>query len=219
MLQEMKLEDALKKFLQGKEVLVMYNESLEPEKPTYTVESIKEALKNWRFLAEVPAIENQDFKQAVKEMVELGTEAKKEHKKAAVKPELVRLTHKETPASPEMTRCAFAAEPAENAAKRQQSTRAGKLDGQEEKIIRMLCKGKSQREIAEAFNVNQTTVCNWIRKHKKCQTCKYRDKDPKKGNCDYVGKTGHSRNCSVYDCEKYEEGEPVMRKKALSLYE
>ena len=51
MLQEMKLEDALKKFLQGKEVLVMYNESLEPEKPTYTVESIKEALKNWRFLA------------------------------------------------------------------------------------------------------------------------------------------------------------------------
>ena len=50
MLQEMKLEDALKKFLQGKEVLVMYNESLEPEKPTYTVESIKEALKNWRFL-------------------------------------------------------------------------------------------------------------------------------------------------------------------------
>ena len=88
MLQEMKLEDALKKFLQGKEVLVMYNESLEPEKPTYTVESIKEALKNWRFLAEVPAIENQDFKQAVKEMVELGTEAKKEHKKAAVKPSL-----------------------------------------------------------------------------------------------------------------------------------
>lgn len=84
MLQEMKLEDALKKFLQGKEVLVMYNESLEPEKPTYTVERIKEALKNWRFLAEVPAIENQDFKQAVKEMVELGTEAKKEHKKAAV---------------------------------------------------------------------------------------------------------------------------------------
>lgn len=83
----------------------------------------------------------------------------------------------------------------------------------------MLCEGKSQREIAEAFNVNQTTVCNWIRKHKKCQTCKYRDKDPKKGNCDYVGKTGHSRNCSVYDCEKYEEGEPVMRKKALSLYE
>lgn len=83
MLQEMKLEDALKKFLQGKEVLVMYNESLEPEKPTYTVESIKEALKNWRFLAEVPAVENQDFKQAVKEMVELGTEAKKRASKGS----------------------------------------------------------------------------------------------------------------------------------------
>ena len=32
MLQEMKLEDALKKFLQGKKVLVMYNETLVPEK-------------------------------------------------------------------------------------------------------------------------------------------------------------------------------------------
>lgn len=219
MLQEMKLEDALKKFLQGREVLVMYNESLEPEKPTYTVESIREALKGMRFLAEVPAVENQDFKQAVKEMVEIGTDTKEEHQKAAIQPELVRLTHKETPASPEMIHRENAAEPPKNAAKKQYAVRAGKLDGQEEKIIQMLGEGKSQREIAEAFNVNQTTVCNWIRKHKKCQTCKYRDKDPKKGNCDYVGKTGHSRGCSVYNCEKYEKGDPVTRKKALSLYE
>lgn len=69
MLQEMKLEDALKNFLQGKEVLAMYNESLEPEKPIYTVESLKEALKGMRFLAEVPAVENPDFKEAVHQMV------------------------------------------------------------------------------------------------------------------------------------------------------
>ena len=32
MLQEMKLEDALKKFLQGKKVLVMYDETREADK-------------------------------------------------------------------------------------------------------------------------------------------------------------------------------------------
>ena len=32
MLQEMKLEDALKKFLQGRKVLVMYDETLEAER-------------------------------------------------------------------------------------------------------------------------------------------------------------------------------------------
>lgn len=69
MLQEMKLEDALKKFLQGKKVLVMYNETLVPEKTEYTVESIREALKGWRFLVEVPAVENPDFKEVVHQMV------------------------------------------------------------------------------------------------------------------------------------------------------
>lgn len=36
MLQEMKLEDALKKFLQERKVLVMYDETLEADKPAFT---------------------------------------------------------------------------------------------------------------------------------------------------------------------------------------
>ena len=45
MLQEMKLEDALKKFLQGRKVLVMYDEALEADKPAFTVEPLEEMLK------------------------------------------------------------------------------------------------------------------------------------------------------------------------------
>lgn len=56
MLQEMKLEDALKKFLQGKKVLVMYDETLEVDKPAFTVEPLEEMLKRNRFLLEVPAV-------------------------------------------------------------------------------------------------------------------------------------------------------------------
>ncbi|MFR8696500.1 MAG: hypothetical protein ACLVFM_15045 [Blautia faecis] len=58
MLQEMKLEDALKKFLQGKKVLVMYDETLEADKLAFTVEPLEEMLKRNRFLVEVPAVEN-----------------------------------------------------------------------------------------------------------------------------------------------------------------
>lgn len=35
MLQEMKLEDALKKFLKGRKVLVLYNEVTSTDKPVY----------------------------------------------------------------------------------------------------------------------------------------------------------------------------------------
>lgn len=45
MLQEMKLEDALKKFLRGRKVLVMYDETLEADKPAFTVEPLEEAEK------------------------------------------------------------------------------------------------------------------------------------------------------------------------------
>ena len=68
MLQEMKLEDALKKFLQGKKVLVMYDETLEADKPAFTVEPLEEMLKRNRFLVEVPAVENPDFKETVHQM-------------------------------------------------------------------------------------------------------------------------------------------------------
>ena len=65
MLQEMKLEDALKKFLQGRKVLVMYDETLEADKLAFTVEPLEEMLKRNCFLVEVPAVENPDFKETV----------------------------------------------------------------------------------------------------------------------------------------------------------
>lgn len=68
MLQEMKLEDALKRFLRGRKVLVMYDETLEADKPAFTVKPLEEMLKRNRFLVEVPAVENSDFKAAVRQM-------------------------------------------------------------------------------------------------------------------------------------------------------
>lgn len=179
MMQEMKIEDALKKFLQGKKVLVMYDETLGADKPEFTVEPLEEILKRNRFLVDVPAIENPDFKQAVEKMVKPKKTSTKTTKKKLANP-----PHNKS-----------------------------KLDEREDEIIQMLKDGKSQREIAQDLGVTPSTISYWMSRHgidksgirKKCSTCLYRDKNPKKGNCDYIGKTGHSRNCSVENCDKYME--------------
>ena len=69
MLQEMKLEDALKKFLQGKKVLVAPDRVMEPGKERYLFRSLGAVLNGKRFLVEVPAVENPDFKAAGPQMV------------------------------------------------------------------------------------------------------------------------------------------------------
>lgn len=52
----------------GRKVLVMYDETLEADKPAFTVEPLEEMLKRNRFLVEVPAVENPDFKETVHQM-------------------------------------------------------------------------------------------------------------------------------------------------------
>lgn len=84
MLQEMKLEDALKKFLQGKKVLVMYDKSLKNDGTEFTVEALEKMLERNRYLVDVPAIENLEFKQEVEQMVKTEKSSTKVVKKKLV---------------------------------------------------------------------------------------------------------------------------------------
>ncbi len=69
MLQEMNLEDALEKFLQGRRVLVASDRVMEPGKERYLFRSLGAVLNGKRFLVEVPAVENLDFKETIEQMV------------------------------------------------------------------------------------------------------------------------------------------------------
>ena len=84
MLQEMKLEDALKKFLQGKKVLVMYDESLKNDSTEFIVEALEKMLERNRYLVDVPAIEDFEFKQEVEQMVKTEKSSTKAVKKKLV---------------------------------------------------------------------------------------------------------------------------------------
>lgn len=55
----------------------------------------------------------------------------------------------------------------------------------------------------------------WNADHGACKTCRYRP-DPtmtKRGmGCDYLDLAGHSRGCSVADCDKYEKGDRMKKR-------
>ena len=95
----------------------------------------------------------------------------------------------------------------------------GKLDVHAKEIMEKLENGASQGKIAKEYGVASGTVSYWIKNQKAkegklCQTCQYRERNPKMGNCDYIGITGHSRNCKADNCDKYVEGEPLKGKKS-----
>lgn len=56
----------------------------------------------------------------------------------------------------------------------------------------------------------------WNADRKKCKTCRYRQAhynstDKNKGNCNYIEIAGHSRGCTVEDCDRYVKG-AIIRK-------
>lgn len=66
MLQEMKVQDALKKFSQGRTVMMMERvKRPEGVADDYIVTDLNEVFRDARFLVEVPAVVNPDFEEAI----------------------------------------------------------------------------------------------------------------------------------------------------------
>ena len=69
MFQEMKFEDAIKKYLKGRKVLALTGLSIDKDHQDYELEPLEDVLARMRYLVDVPAVENPDFKEAVHQMV------------------------------------------------------------------------------------------------------------------------------------------------------
>ena len=69
MFQEMKFEDAIKKYLKGRKVLALTDLSIDKDHQDYELEPLEDVLARMRYLVDVPAVENPDFKEAVHQMV------------------------------------------------------------------------------------------------------------------------------------------------------
>lgn len=69
MLQEMKFEDAIKKYLKGRKVLALTDLSIDKDHQDYELAPLEDVLARMRYLVDIPAVENPDFKEAVHQMV------------------------------------------------------------------------------------------------------------------------------------------------------
>lgn len=207
MLAEMSLKEALKYFMKGRKVLVLN----EYDDKSISAERIEDCLpKKAKYLVDVPAVPNQEFEQAVQDMVEPDqneNDAEGDEQLPLDQPE--KKLEKETVAAP------------------------GKMSREEKsKTIRPLIKkGLKNKEIAERTGIPLGTVNGLsgpIRKElknpvqakmiksgdnsdrHKCRTCQYRHSDA--GSCDYCIHTGKERGCDVEVCDKAVEGPRLTRK-------
>lgn len=58
----------------------------------------------------------------------------------------------------------------------------------------------------------------WNEDRHACKTCRYRQAhnnptDKNRGNCNYIEIAGHSRGCTVEDCNRYVKGARMERKR------
>ena len=70
MLQETRMDKALKMVLAGKIVLVAVKKTGDANSTKYTFRSLNEILEKYIFLIQVPAVEDPEFKEKVAEMVQ-----------------------------------------------------------------------------------------------------------------------------------------------------
>lgn len=204
---EMSLKEALKYFMKGRKVLVLN----EYDDKSISAERIEDCLpKEAKYLVDVPAVPNQEFEQAVQDMVEPDQNENDAEGDEQLPPQTNRRGNwKKTVAA------------------------SGKMSREEKsKIIRPLIKkGLKNKEIAERTGIPLGTVNGLsgpIRKElknpvkaemiksgdnsdrHKCRACQYRHSDA--GGCDYCIHTGKERGCDVEVCDKALVGDRLTKK-------
>lgn len=205
-------EKAIDYYKKGKEVIVFDRNSLGKNgKSGYDTFPFSELGENLDFLVDVPAVPNQEFEQAVQDMVEPDQNENDTEGDEQLPP----------PDQPEKK------------LEKEMVAAPGKMSREEKsKIIRPLIKkGLKNKEIAERTGIPLGTVNGLsgpIRKElknpvkaemiksgdnsdrHKCRTCQYRHSDA--GGCDYCIHTGKERGCDVEVCDKAVVGERLTKK-------
>ena len=155
---------------------------------------MSDILKEFRFLVDVPAIENPDFAEAVQKMTQ-STPAAQESTQDITQ---------ESPEEEEHTE-----EPLEehSCKKKTGRTLTGASDagraGDEPVSDRKETGDNTKHGIVQAKTAAK----------RKCGTCRFRQTTPYCGNCNYLSIAGHSRGCPIIGCTRYEKGTPPKKRK------
>ena len=141
MLQEMKFEDAIKKYLKGRKVLALTDLSIDKDHQDYELEPLEDVLARMRYLVDVPAVENPDFAEAVQKMAQSAPAAK----------ESTQGITQESPEEEENPE-EHTEEPLEEHSCKK------KLDAPSQELLTLVEQGMSQSAIAKILGITQSTV-------------------------------------------------------------
>ena len=190
MLVEKSREEALQAFVKGRKVLVM-TQVREDGKPSYVTDPLEDILtkEDTHYLVEVPAVSNPEFEQAFQQISDDG---EKRSKREVV---------------------------LELAEQGMSTSAIAKQLGMKYNTVYFYLHSKEKKTNKEEEESKESQLGNVDRRW--CKTCKYRSSRNKGENgngCDYVVIEGHSRGCNVENCDKYQKGDPVSKKKQPSFY-
>lgn len=193
-------EKAIDYWKKGREVIVIDRNS-RTASGGYDNFPFEELFRNVELLADVPAVEDPDFKKAVTEMVEEKPEGENQAPPSA-RPEVSKL-----PAGKTTKEIIL-----ELAAQGMTAPEIARQTGIKYNTVYFhlnpdKCAKKPQKkETAE----RPAVVPGWNEDRHACKTCRYRTtKVTEKNNsmkCNYISIAKHSRGCEVKDCDKYEKG-------------
>lgn len=245
MLVEKSVKEALIDYAKGRKVVVL--QCSEDGKMDANLLSDFLEYDNNKYLVDVPAVIDPEFESAVQDMMkgsEVITPAEEDVNEEPAESEVEESESANDedgeekqlppPSAPELEKEEVV--PAKNSKKKEYDP---------EVLRKYVLDGKSNKEIAEMMKVSVGTIKNWVyengltgfrargggRKEPQrgygynsdrhlCRSCRYRDGlVTARGGCNYLSIAGHSRGCSVDNCNVYEKGKKVTKKEAMRLRE
>lgn len=206
-------EKAIDYWKKGREVIVIDRNS-RTASGGYDNFPFEELFRNVELLADVPAVEDPDFKKAVTEMVEEKPEGENQAPPSA-RPEVSRLPAGKTTKEIILDLAAQGITAPEIARQTGIKYNTVYFHLNPDKCAKK--PARKTEEITVDYK-NPDARPGWNADRKNCKTCRYRqahnnptDKD--KGNCNYIEIAGHSRGCTVEDCNRYVKGARMERKR------
>ena len=211
-------DKAIECWRKGREVIVL-DRTVKSPSGGYETYSFDELFRNLELLADVPAIENPDFSQTVAAMVH-GSDQKLEEstdQESNTPPPTGPEVSDPLPAGTGKTKKDIALELAAQGMNAGQIAR--QIGAKYNTVYHWLnpekCRPKSKKQEIPVDYKNPDAKPGWNADREKCKTCRYRQRKRNEitGGCDYISIAGHSRGCSVENCDRYVKGDRMEQKK------
>lgn len=206
-------EQAIDYWKKGREVIVLDRHS-QNASGGYDNFPFEELFRNVELLADVPAVENPEFQQAVEKMMQLNQKQEDSSEEKSVTPPSERPEVSEMlPAGKELRAKAMKL----SASGMKTNEIAAMLGVKYNTVYNWLNPRKNRKNVREKKikeSANQVSrerhVSGWNKDRHACKSCCYRAPRGSSG-CDYYILTDQERGCDPADCDKYIKGDRVEK--------